>query len=427
MSLIVQKYGGSSVQDAESIKRVARRIVETKQAGNQVVVVVSAMGDTTDELLDLAADISDAPPLREMDILLSSGERMSMALLAMAIYELGETAQSFTGSQAGMITDAIHGKARIIEVSPKRVQEAVDTGHVGIVAGFQGMSRESKDITTMGRGGSDTTAVALAAALNADACEIYTDVDGVFTADPRVVKTARKIDSISSEDMIEMAAAGTKVLHLRSVEYARRFGVKLHVRSSFTNKEGTWVIPDETDTVSIKEGEPLEQPIISGVAHDDSEGKLTITGVPDVPGKAAEIFNHIAEASINIDMIVQDVSLETQTTNISFTLPASDGDKAQNVLLEHKEAIGFDELHFVPQVGKVSLIGGGMRTHPGVSARFFTALRDAGINIGLISTSEIRVSVITDVELLDKAVRAIHTAFDLDADEEATVYAGSGR
>lgn len=427
MSLIVQKYGGSSVQDAESIKRVARRIVETKQAGNQVVVVVSAMGDTTDELLELAGDISDAPPLREMDILLSSGERMSMALLAMAIYELGETAQSFTGSQAGMITDAIHGKARIIEVSPKRVQEAVDTGHVGIVAGFQGMSRESKDITTMGRGGSDTTAVALAAALNADACEIYTDVDGVFTADPRVVKTARKIDTITSEDMLEMAAAGTKVLHLRSVEYARRFGVKLHVRSSFSNKEGTWVIPDETDTVTIKEGEPLEQPIISGVAHDASEGKLTITGVPDVPGKAAEIFNHIAEAGINIDMIVQDVSLETQTTNISFTLPGSDGERAQRILGDHKESIGFEELHFVPEVGKVSLIGGGMRTHPGVSARFFTALRDAGINIGLISTSEIRVSVITDVELLDKAVQAIHTAFGLDADEEATVYAGTGR
>lgn len=427
MSLIVQKYGGSSVQDAESIKRVARRIVETKQAGNQVVVVVSAMGDTTDELLDLASDISGAPPLREMDILLSSGERMSMALLAMAIYELGETAQSFTGSQAGMITDAIHGKARIIEVSPQRVQEAVDTGHVGIVAGFQGMSRESKDITTMGRGGSDTTAVALAAALDADACEIYTDVDGIFTADPRVVKTAHKIDTITSEDMLEMAAAGSKVLHLRSVEYARRFGVKLHVRSSFSGKEGTWVLPDESQTVTIKEGEPLEQPIISGVAHDDSEGKLTITGVPDVPGKAAEIFNHIAQAGINIDMIVQDVSLETQTTNISFTLPATEGERAQRILYEHKDAISFQELHFVPQVAKVSLIGGGMRTHPGVSARFFTALRDAGINIGLISTSEIRVSVITDVELMNTAVTAIHTAFGLDAEDEAKVYAGTGR
>ncbi|WP_150460845.1 aspartate kinase [Nesterenkonia ebinurensis] len=427
MSLIVQKYGGSSVQDAESIKRVARRIVDTKKAGNQVVVVVSAMGDTTDDLLDLAADISSAPPLREMDILLSSGERMSMALLAMAIHELGETAQSFTGSQAGMITDAIHGKARIIEVSPRRVQAAVDAGHVGIVAGFQGMSRESKDITTMGRGGSDTTAVALAAALSADVCEIYTDVDGVFTADPRVVKTARKISVISSEDMLEMAAAGTKVLHLRSVEYARRFGVKLHVRSSFSEKEGTWVIPDESDKVTIKEGEPLEQPIISGIAHDSSEGKLTITGVPDVPGKAAEIFNRIAEAGINIDMIVQDVSLETQTTNISFTLPGADGEKAQRILLENKETIGFKNLDFVPQVGKVSLVGGGMRNHPGVSARFFTALRDAGINIGLISTSEIRVSVITDVELLDKAVQAIHTAFDLDSDEEAKVYAGTGR
>ncbi|NLS09221.1 aspartate kinase [Nesterenkonia sp. MY13] len=427
MSLIVQKYGGSSVQDAESIKRVARRIVETKKAGNQVVVVVSAMGDTTDDLLDLADDITENPPLREMDILLSSGERMSMALLAMAIHEHGETAQSFTGSQAGMITDAIHGKARIIEVSPKRVQEALDDGHISIVAGFQGMSRESKDITTMGRGGSDTTAVALAAALNADVCEIYTDVDGVFTADPRVVKNAQKIDTISSEDMLEMAAAGTKVLHLRSVEYARRFGVKLHVRSSFTDKEGTWVIPEETDQVPIKEGDPLEQPIISGVAHDASEGKLTITGVPDAPGKAAAVFNPIAEAGINIDMIVQDISVATGKTNISFTLSGSDGDKAQRLLLERKEEIGFDNLDFAEQVAKVSLVGGGMRNHPGVSARFFSALSDAGINIMLISTSEIRVSVITDIEDMDKAVQAIHTAFDLDSDEEAKVYAGTGR
>ncbi|WP_300344580.1 aspartate kinase [Nesterenkonia sp.] len=427
MSIIVQKYGGSSVQDAESIKRVARRIVDTKRAGHQVVVVVSAMGDTTDDLLDLAADISSAPPLREMDILLSSGERMSMALLAMAIHELGETAQSFTGSQAGMITDALHGRARIIEVSPQRVQEAVDAGYVGIVAGFQGMSRESKDITTMGRGGSDTTAVALAAALDAEVCEIYTDVDGVFTADPRVVKSARKIDEISSEDMLEMAAAGTKVLHLRSVEYARRFGVKLHVRSSFSDKEGTWVIPDETDTVTIKEGEPLEQPIISGLAHESSEGKLTIRGVPDAPGKAAAVFNPIAEAGINIDMIVQDISAETKKTNISFTLPGADGDKAQRILTEHQDEIGFESLDFVPQVGKVSLIGGGMRNHPGVSARFFSALSEAGINIELISTSEIRVSVITDVEVMDKAVQAIHTAFGLDSDEEAKVYAGTGR
>lgn len=427
MSLIVQKYGGSSVQDAESIKRVAKRIVETKKAGNQVVVVVSAMGDTTDDLLDLADQITETPPEREMDILLSSGERMSMALLAMAIHQLGESAQSFTGSQAGMITDALHGKARIIEVSPLRVQESLDAGNVGIVAGFQGMSRESKDITTMGRGGSDTTAVALAAALNADVCEIYTDVDGVFTADPRVVKSAQKIDVISSEDMLEMAAAGSKVLHLRSVEYARRFGVKLHVRSSFSQLEGTWVIPDPDTTVTLQEGEPLEQPIISGVAHDKSEAKLTITGVPDVPGKAAEIFNLIAEAGVNIDMIVQNVSDDTKTTNISFTLPGTDGKKATDILSAHQESIGFQELDFVPQVGKVSLVGGGMRTAPGVSARFFTALRDAGINIGLISTSEIRVSVITDVEDLDKAVQAIHTAFGLDSDEEAKVYAGTGR
>ena len=427
MSLIVQKYGGSSVADAEGIKRVARRVVETKQAGHQVVVVVSAMGDTTDDLLDLAADITSTPPSREMDILLSSGERMSMALLAMAIHALDETAQSFTGSQAGMITDAIHGKARIIEVSPSRVQESLDEGHIGIVAGFQGMSRESRDITTMGRGGSDTTAVALAAAMNADVCEIYTDVDGIFTADPRVVKPARKIDEISSDDMLEMAAAGSKVLHLRSVEYARRFGVKLHVRSSFSPLEGTWVIPNEEDTVTLQEGEPLEQPIISGVAHDANEAQLTITGVPDVPGKAAEIFNLIAEAAVNIDMIVQDVSVETQTTNISFTLPAADGDRAQNILTKHQDSIGFEALKYVPQVGKVSLVGGGMRNHPGVSAQFFSALRDAGINIGLISTSEIRISVVTDVDLLNDAVQAIHTAFGLDAEKEATVYGGTGR
>ncbi|GAB3181315.1 aspartate kinase [Nesterenkonia halophila] len=427
MSLIVQKYGGSSVADAESIKRVARRVVETKRAGHQVVVVVSAMGDTTDELLDLAADIADAPPSREMDILLSSGERMSMALLAMAIHEHGETAQSFTGSQAGMITDTSHGKARIIDVSPDRVQESLDTDHIGIVAGFQGVSSESKDITTMGRGGSDTTAVALAAALNADACEIYTDVDGVFTADPRVVKSAHKIDQISSEDMLEMAAAGSKVLHLRSVEYARRFGVKLHVRSSFSQHEGTWVLPGPDDTIALQEGEPLEQPIISGVAHDDSEAKLTISGVPDVPGKAADIFNLIAQAGTNIDMIVQNVSDDTKTTNISFTLPGADIEKSVQILTDNKEQIGFEELDYVPQVGKVSLVGGGMRHHPGVSARFFTALRDAGINIGLISTSEIRVSVITDIEDLGRAVQAIHTAFGLDADQEATVYAGTGR
>ncbi|HIX00003.1 MAG TPA: aspartate kinase, partial [Candidatus Nesterenkonia stercoripullorum] len=348
-------------------------------------------------------------------------------LLAMAIHALDETAQSFTGSQAGMITDAIHGKARIIEVSPSRVQESLDEGHIGIVAGFQGMSRESRDITTMGRGGSDTTAVALAAAMNADVCEIYTDVDGIFTADPRVVKSARKIDEISSDDMLEMAAAGSKVLHLRSVEYARRFGVKLHVRSSFSPLEGTWVIPNEEDTVTLQEGEPLEQPIISGVAHDANEAQLTITGVPDVPGKAAEIFNLIAEAAVNIDMIVQDVSVETQTTNISFTLPAADGDRAQNILTKHQDSIGFEALKYVPQVGKVSLVGGGMRNHPGVSAQFFSALRDAGINIGLISTSEIRISVVTDVDLLNDAVQAIHTAFGLDAEKEATVYGGTGR
>jgi aspartate kinase len=322
MSLIVQKFGGSSVSDAAGIKRVARRIIDTKAAGNDVVVVVSAMGDTTDELLDLAGQLTDNAPAREMDMLLSAGERISMALLAMAIDGLGEKAVSFTGSQAGMITDAIHGKARIIDVSPHRVKTTLEKGDVAIVAGFQGMSQESQDITTLGRGGSDTTAVALAAALDADVCEIYTDVDGIYTADPRVVGSARKIDKISSEEMLEMAASGSKILHLRCVEYARRFGVPLHVRSSFSTNEGTWVLPSPDDKIKLQEGEPMEQPIISGVAHDRSEAKVTIIGVPDIPGKAAELFGIVAGAHANIDMIVQNVSTQgSGKTDISFTLP----------------------------------------------------------------------------------------------------------
>jgi aspartate kinase len=296
MSLIVQKFGGSSVADAEGIKRVAKRVARTQAAGNEVVVVVSAMGDTTDELLDLAGQITADAPAREMDMLLSSGERISMSLLAMAINQEGATAQSFTGSQAGMITDAIHGKARIIDVSPHRIKTCIERGDIAIVAGFQGMSQDSNDVTTLGRGGSDTTAVALAAALDADVCEIYTDVDGVFTADPRVVPSAQKIDRISSEEMLELAASGAKILHLRCVEYARRFGVPLHVRSSFSTNEGTWVLPSPNDKIKIQEGEPLEQPIISGVAHDRSEAKVTVLGVPDIPGKAAEIFGIVAGA-----------------------------------------------------------------------------------------------------------------------------------
>ncbi|MCC3266329.1 aspartate kinase [Arthrobacter gengyunqii] len=428
MSLIVQKFGGSSVSDAEGIKRVAQRVVDTHAAGNEVVVVVSAMGDSTDELLDLAAQITSGGNAREMDMLLSAGERISMALLAMAINERGGSAQSFTGSQAGMITDAIHGKARIIDVSPHRIKTAIEKGDVAIVAGFQGMSRDSHDITTLGRGGSDTTAVALAAALGADVCEIYTDVDGIYTADPRVAPTAQKIDTISSEEMLEMAASGAKILHLRCVEYARRFGVPLHVRSSFSQNEGTWVLPSPDDKIKIQEGEPLEQPIISGVAHDRSEAKVTVIGVPDIPGKAAEIFGIVAGANSNIDMIVQNVSTQgSGKTDISFTLPIIDGKDAIDALNAAKETVGFDSIDYDEQIGKLSLIGAGMRSNPGVSHRFFQALHEAGVNIDMISTSEIRISVVTDAALLDTAVRAVHAAFGLDGDAEATVYGGTGR
>ncbi|MDN4609342.1 aspartate kinase [Arthrobacter burdickii] len=429
MSLIVQKFGGSSVADAEGIKRVAQRVVDTQAAGHQVVVVVSAMGDSTDELLDLAAQVSPASSdAREMDMLLSAGERISMALLAMAIHGIGASAQSFTGSQAGMITDAIHGKARIIDVSPHRIRTAIEKGDIAIVAGFQGMSRDSNDITTLGRGGSDTTAVALAAALDADVCEIYTDVDGVYTADPRVVPSAQKIDTISSEEMLEMAASGAKILHLRCVEYARRFGVPIHVRSSFSHNEGTWVLPSPDDQIKIQEGEPLEQPIISGVAHDRSEAKVTVVGVPDIPGKAAEIFGIVAGTNTNIDMIVQNVSTHgSGRTDISFTLPIVDGAEALAALGEAQDRVGFESVEYNETIGKLSLIGAGMRSNPGVSYRFFRALSDAGVNIDMISTSEIRISVVTGADLLDTAVRAVHAAFELDGDTTATVYAGTGR
>ncbi len=428
MSLIVQKYGGSSVADAAGIKRVARRVVETQRAGNEVVVVVSAMGDTTDELLDLASEVAGRPPARELDMLMTAGERISMALLAMAIHDQGGVAQSFTGSQAGMITDGIHGKARIIDVDPHRVRTALDKGNVAIVAGFQGMSRQTQEITTMGRGGSDTTAVALAAALDADVCEIYTDVDGVYTADPRVVSSARKIDRISSEEMLEMAASGAKILHLRCVEYARRFGLPIHVRSSFSDHEGTWVLPSPDDKIKISEGVALEQPIISGVAHDRSEAKVTVVGVPDIPGKAAEIFGIIAGAHSNIDMIVQNISTRgTGRTDISFTLPMVEGVEALDALRAAQDSVGFDSLIYDDEIGKLSLIGAGMRSNPGVSYRFFKALSDAGVNIDLISTSEIRISVVTRADLLDTAVRAVHQAFDLDGQDEVTVYGGTGR
>ncbi|MEV0778838.1 aspartate kinase [Streptomyces sp. NPDC050433] len=423
MGLVVQKYGGSSVADAEGIKRVAKRIVDAKKNGHQVVVVVSAMGDTTDELTDLAEQVSPIPAGRELDMLLTSGERISMALLAMAIKSLGHEAQSFTGSQAGVITDSVHNKARIIDVTPGRIRTALDEGNIAIVAGFQGVSGDKKDITTLGRGGSDTTAVALAAALDAEVCEIYTDVDGVFTADPRVVPKARKIDWISIEDMLELASSGSKVLLHRCVEYARRYNIPIHVRSSFSGLRGTWV------SNQPQGDQQVEHAIISGVAHDVSEAKITVVGVPDKPGEAAAIFRSIANAEINIDMVVQNVSAaSTGLTDISFTLPKTEGRKAIDALEKAKGTIGFDSLRYDDQIGKISLVGAGMKTNPGVTASFFEALSDAGVNIELISTSEIRISVVTRADDVNEAVRAVHTAFGLDTEsDEAVVYGGTGR
>lgn len=431
MSLIVQKFGGSSVADAEGIKRVAQRIVDTQEAGNDVVVVVSAMGDTTDELLDLAAEVTaTVTPSRELDMLLTAGERISTAILSMAVNDLGAKAQSFTGSQAGMITDGVHGAARLVEVNPDRIRRSVEAGNIAIVAGFQGVNRQSGDITTLGRGGSDTTAVALAAALHADVCEIYSDVDGVFTADPRIVSTAHKLNTVTSEEMLEMAANGAKILHLRSVEYARRFNLKLHVRSSFSNLEGTLVIPEnsaELTPTHVKEI-PLEQPLISGVAHDRGQAKITVVGVPDIPGSAAKVFGLLNEAKVNIDMIVQNVSTDRpNVTDISFTLNQAQGPQALQVLEKTQSEIGFEEVIYNEAVGKLSLVGAGMKTNPGVSFTFFEALSNAGVNVEMISTSEIRISVITELSKLDEAVRAVHTAFELDAEGEATVYGGTGR
>ena len=513
MALVVQKYGGSSVSDVDAMRRVARRIVATRQAGNTVVVVVSAMGDTTDELLDQAAALTTDAPAREMDILLSAGERISVALLAMAVSELGVPARAYTGAQAGVLTDSKYGKASIVGVLPERVARSIQTGSVAIVAGFQGIN-EVEDTTTLGRGGSDTTAVALAAALNADVCEIYTDVDGLFTADPRIVPTAKRIESLSSEETLELAAHGAKILHLRAVEYARRFGVPLHVRSSFSDKTGTWiydgrregafvpsvvaaqlddVVAADTDSspsapsapsaaspaapqaadeaagaapvVPTSPSDPaglddgpsasvvdtahrnaiaaraqarprptakedhVEAPVISGIAHDRSQDKITLVGVPDVPGAAARIFAIVAGTDANIDMIVQDVSAEgTGLTNISFTCPSGDSATARAALESAREELGFRSLHFNPDIGILSLVGAGMRSNPGVSARLFGALSEAGVNIHMISTSEIRISVVVDDAVLDEAVRAVHSAFGLDAQAaEAVVYGGTGR
>ncbi len=428
MSLIVQKYGGSSVADAASVKRVARRIVDTKKAGHDVVVVVSAMGDTTDELLDLAEQVSPLPPPRELDMLLTAGERISMALLAMAIHDLGAEARSYTGSQAGLITDSAHGAARIIDVSPGRITEALEQGAIPIVAGFQGVAQDTKDVTTLGRGGSDTTAVALAAALQANVCEIYTDVDGVFSTDPRVVPKARQVPFITYEEMLELAAVGAKVLHLRCVEYARRFNLPIHVRSSFSTKEGTWVLSPDAITAAIAEGRAMEQPIISGVAADINDAKITVVGVPDKPGEAAAIFRALANAKINVDMIVQNVSAAaTGRTDVTFTCPQGSVQQAMAALQSNSGDIGFEALNVDDQIAKISLVGAGMRSHPGVSATFFSALADASVNVEMISTSEIRISIVTRVDDAQRAVQAIHSAFGLDADGEAVVYAGTGR
>jgi aspartate kinase len=432
MGLIVAKFGGSSVADAAGILRVAKRIADTKRAGNEVVVVVSAMGDTTDDLIDLAKQVSPNPPGRELDMLLTAGERISMAVLAMAINDLGFEARSYTGSQAGLITDSTHGKARIVDVTPGRIQEALRENAIPIVAGFQGVSQDTKDITTLGRGGSDLTAGALAAALYADVCEIYTDVDGIFSADPRIVPRARQVPRITYDEMMELAAAGAKVLHLRCVEYAKRFDLPIHVRSSFSDKEGTFVIADLNDQSKLKKlskvGAIMEQPIIAGVAHDLGDAKITVVGVPDRPGMAAAIFQAVADAGINMDMIVQNVSVhESGATDVTFTCPRADATKAELALRRIEKEVNFKDIDTDENIGKISLVGAGMRSHPGVSATFFKAIADAGVNVEMISTSEIRISVVTRADDAEKAVTAIHTAFGLDVDGEAVVYGGTGR
>ena len=405
IAIVVQKYGGTSVGDVTRMKRVADRVARTARAGNKTVVVVSAMGGTTDELVDMAAKISPHPPGREMDMLLTAGERISMALLAMALHEQGVSARSFTGSQAGILTDSAHGKARILDITPFRVHEALDEGDVVIVAGFQGVSVDTKDVTTLGRGGSDTTAVALAAALGADVCEIYTDVDGVYTADPRIVPDARKLDRMSFDEALELTAQGAKVLQVRSVEIGRNNDLPIHVRSSFSYQAGTMVLPEE---------DIVEDAIISGVAHDTSEAKVTVLQVPDEPGVAARLFTAVAGANVSIDMIVQNVSADG-TTDISFTMPSGEVHGLRPTLDAVVEDIGAKGVTVDDQVAKVSLVGAGMRTHPGIAASMFAALSEAGINIGMISTSTIRVSVVVDADQAEEAVRVVHEAFDLGA------------
>jgi aspartate kinase len=422
LPLIVQKYGGSSVSDADKIKHVAARVLAAQAEGNDVCVVVSAMGDTTDELIDLADSVTqDKEGNREMDILLTAGERISMALLAMAIKEQGGKAMSFTGYQAGISTDSEHGSARIWKIDPTRIRSAMDEGNVAVVAGFQGFSFENGDTTTLGRGGSDTTAVALAASLKADVCEIYSDVDGVYTADPRIVPRARKLAQIDLDSMLELSSSGAKILYIRAVEFARRHAVPLRVRSTFSADPGTLVY-------ASKSGEEMEEPVVSGVATDNTQSKITVIGLPDRPGKAAEIFQIVAEAGANIDMIVQNVSTtENHLSDISFTLPHSDRHKVVEALKAQQEKIGFANISYDDEIGKLSIVGAGMKTSSGVSAKLFGALAKAGINIEMISTSEIRISVVTRADQLKEATRIIHSAFELDAAETAVIYAGSGR
>ncbi|MHA2787840.1 aspartate kinase [Corynebacterium sp. S7] len=421
MALVVQKYGGSSLESAERIRAVAERIVARKKQGDDVVVVCSAMGDTTDELLELAAAVNPVPPAREMDMLLTAGERISNSLVAMAIASLGAEVQSFTGSQAGVLTTERHGNARIVDVTPGRVQEALDQGKIAIVAGFQGVNRETRDVTTLGRGGSDTTAVALAAALNADVCEIYSDVDGIYTADPRIVPDAQKIEQLSFEEMLELAAAGSKILVLRSVEYARAFNVPLRVRSSYSDNIGTLVTGSMEDI-------PVEEAVLTGVATDSSEAKISILGIPDKPGEAAKVFRALADAEINIDMVIQNISsIENNTTDLTFTCPKADAPRAVELLTSMKDENGWTNVTFDDQIGKVSLVGAGMKSHPGVTAEFSEALRDAGINIEMFTTSEIRITAVVRDSELDNATRAIHDKFELGGEESATVYAGTGR
>jgi aspartate kinase len=399
------KFGGTSVADPERLKAVARRIVAAREAGSRVVAVLSAMGQTTDELIDLARQVSPTPDPRELDMLISVGERISVALAAMAINDLDHEAISLTGSQAGIVTDTAHGKAKIVDIRGQRIHEALDQGKIVLVAGFQGVST-AKEITTLGRGASDTTAVALSVALGADACEIYTDVEGVYTADPRIVAEARKLEAVSYDEMLEMSACGAKVMALRSVELARNYGVRLHVRSSFGEGEGTW-IGEEDERM-------LEKAIISGVTHDTTEAKVTIIGVPDRPGVAARVFRPLADAGVNIDMIVQNVSEHGHAT-ISFTMPKTDLAAAEPILRSTAQELGAQRVETDPEIAKVSLIGAGMKSHPGVAADMFDALAENGINLEIISTSSIRVSCVVRASEVERAVQALHDRFELGA------------